>query len=368
MGNQYLVGNASTTDLTSVQDAFSVPSLTPMGASGADESEFTVTKWRQWFGYYKKIPELKRAIDAKAVWTVGRGYTADAPTTVILDNLTGKGNDTFNSILKNMIITMHIGGDAFAEIIRDKDSGEIINLKPLDTGSMKVIADKNGRIKRYEQTNKLPEDKSVIKFSTREILHLSKDRVADEILGCSVVESVEETILRRNEAMSDMKTLMHRNVKPLIIWETNTDNEAQNRAFKAKVEDAVNKAEHLVIPQETAKHTILSVPPNATLNPMPWIEYNEDFFYKAVGVPSVILGGSKEFTEATAKISYLVFEQEVKDSQLYIENQIWQQMQLRIELEVPVSLKNELLQSEAKNTGQVSIQPKDSQITGSESQ
>lgn len=356
--SQYNVGNTRTTDMSNTLENFSVAALTPEGATGADETEWINTKWNQWFGYYKKIPELKRAIDAKAVWTVGRGFTADPEITVILDHIQGNGLDTFNTILKNMIITMHIGGDAFCEIIRDGETGELINIKPLDPGSIKIIFNKEGIVKRYEQVNKIPNKAPVVvKFNPNEILHFSKDRVADEIHGTSVVESVEETILRRNEAMTDMRTLMHRNVKPVVTWEVDTDDTGKMAEFQNKVDEALKKAENLVIPKESAKWSILSVPPNATLNPMPWIEYNEDFFYKAVGVPSVILGGSKEFTEATAKISYLVFEQEVKDSQMYIESQMWQQLAMRIDLETPTSLKNELLQSESKNTGQVGFQP-----------
>src|SRR3990167_3472411 len=96
------------------------------------------SNWSQYLGYYKTIPELRAAIDAKATWTVGKGFTADPETTLILDLIKGFGKDTFNTILENMIRTYLIGGDAFCEIIRD-DEANLINLKPLDPGSIRII-------------------------------------------------------------------------------------------------------------------------------------------------------------------------------------------------------------------------------------
>lgn len=103
----------------------------------------------------------------------------------------------------------------------------------------------------------------------------------------------------------------------------------------------------------------MSVPSNSTLNPLPWREHLKDYFYQACGIPQIILGSSGEFTESTAKIAYLAFEQSVEDEQLLIESQVWQQLQLRINLEFPASLKNEMLSDEGKDgtQGQMNIQP-----------
>lgn len=354
--NKAEIGNAE-----SNVSNYSVPAINTDAASGLEETEFMWNNWSRYLGYYKKIPELKRAIDAKAVWTLGKGYKADIPTTVLLDHVIGYGEDTFNTVLKNMLVTMHINGDAFAEIVR-AENGTLINVKPLDPGTMKLIVDKKGVIKRYEQMSKTGKDGKIVNtFKPNEILHFVYNRIADEIHGISIIESVEECILRRNEALADWKKALHRNVKPLIMFKLSTDDEAKINNFISKMDKAVDKGENVYIPgEEAVKFEIISVPANATLNPMPWIEYNEDFFYKAVGVPSIILGGSKEFTEATAKISYLVFQQDVEESQLYIETQLFEQLGLKIELEFPASLQNELLSDEKKDSNSMApIKPQE---------
>ena len=203
------ISSTDYSDLTNAMTSFSVDAVSTDGPADQRETEYMNPDWSQQLGYYKQIPELQASIDAKATWTVGKGFTADPQTTFILDGIKGFGKDTFNTILENMIRTYTIGGDAYSEIIRDKKKN-LINIKPLDTGVMKIICNRKGIIIRYEQTSKVGIPPK--KFQPEDILHFSRNRVADEIHGISIIPAVEQIILMRNEAMDDMKQLMHRHV------------------------------------------------------------------------------------------------------------------------------------------------------------
>ena len=58
------------------------------------------------------------------------------------EDIRGWGEDTFMSILWNMLVIKKIGGDAFAEIIRDEETGRILNIKPLDPSVITIVVDK----------------------------------------------------------------------------------------------------------------------------------------------------------------------------------------------------------------------------------
>ncbi len=352
---QYDISNARESEISSEISDFSVSSKTTDGASGAKETRYAIEKWSEWYGYYKSIPELNTAIDAKATWTIGKGFKADEETTMILDTITGWGKDTFNTILENMIRTYYIGGDAFAEIIRD-DEGVLTNLKPLDPSTITIIANKKGRILRYEQHSKIEENKSIIKYEPKEILHFSRNRTADEMHGISIIEKLESIILMRNEAMNDYKRVLHRNIDPMMIFHLDTDDEDKIKAFKDKVDRARGSGENMYIPKDAVVPEQVTIAPNSTLNPVTWIRELNNYFYQAAGTPQIIVGGSGEFTEATAKIVYLAFQQNVEEEQLYIEEQILQQLNIVINLEFPASLENELLSDKAKD-GPENIQP-----------
>lgn len=349
------VANAAVTDMTNRVTDFSVASYITDAATGAKETEYINTNYPKQLGYYKQIPELQKSINALATWILGKGWTADNRTTALLENIRGWGEDTFNTIMWGLLVTKKIGGDAFAEIIRNPKTGTIINIKPLDAGGIKVIVDEKGFIKRYEQINKITK-KAVQIFQPNEILHLCNDRVADEIHGTSVIDACEAVILARNEAMADWRKVLHRNIVPVRIIEVDSDNTTKIAALKKQYEDVINKGEVLIIPKGNVSITTESPPLQDSLST---IKYYENFFYQAVGIPKIILGGSEEFTEASSKIGYLTFEQLYSREQVELEADLWNQLAIRIKFKKPASLQNELLSDEKKDKEQGAFKPND---------
>lgn len=341
------IDSASASDLSNAIKDFSVPAETTDGPSGVNETRWDNDRFNEYFGYFVKIAELNAAINAKATWTVGKGITSDEPTEMLLKAIKGFGKDTFNTILENMIRTYYIGGDAFAEIIRN-ERDDIINLKVLDPSVITIVVDKQGIITRYEQNAKNPKAKTN-KFTPEEIFHLARNRVADQIHGVSVIASVENIILARNEAITDYKEMMHRYMKPRYIFHLDTDDPAEIAAYKKTNDKAWADGENIYVPKDVVVPEQVSIAPNSTLDPKAWIDQQGDFFYEAVGVPQIILGGSGEFTEASAKIAYLAFQQNIEEEQLFIEEQMLLQMNIEIELEFPASLENEILNDQSKD-------------------
>lgn len=324
---------------------YSVDTVSTDGPADQKETTYTCEHWTQWLGYYKTIAELSSSIDAKATWTVGKGFQADEGTTFILDRITGWGKDTFNTIIENMIRTYHIAGDAYAEIITDPD-GYLINLKPLDPSSIRIVADRKGVIIRYEQISKIKLPTK--KFKPDQIFHLARNRVADEIHGVSIIPILEPIILMRNEAMADWKRVMHRNVDPLWVFHLDTDDATKIAAFKAKMDEGRGKGENIYIPKGAVVPELISTAGNASLNPLTWIDNLNEYFYEACGVPKIIIGSSRVFTEASAKIAYLAFQQTIEEEQLFVEEQVLNQLNLWIQLEFPASLENEMLSDKPK--------------------
>jgi hypothetical protein len=331
--------SAEVTDMTNTVTNYEV-------APGTETGNITYrTDWSKWFGFYQQVPELGSIIDKLALWAVGKGYKADESTTQILKKIKGNGKDTFNTILYNAVKTYKIGGDFFAEIIKDK--GKLINLKPINPGTIEVVADKKGMIKEYIQSYG-PQKENQQKYKTEQIFHLAWNKTADNIHGTSVIEKITldnegnaGLIEMKLEAMKDLKIVFHRYVKPLIIASIDEDDPAEIKKFKAKMDKTVLLGENMVIPKDTVTMERMSIPQYSTLDPLPWIQYLEKQIIKSQGVPDVILGDGEGSTEATAKILYLAFQQLVEWDQLFLEEQIESQLGLKIELEFPASLEED---------------------------
>lgn len=333
--------------------AYSVDTAALDSPEDQNETTWTNADWDQQLGYFNNIAELNASINAKATWTIGKGFKADETTEMLLDTIKGNGIDTFNSILENMIRTYYIGGDAYAEIIRD-DEGNLINLKPLNPKRITIVVNRQGIITRYEDTFRGNKQT----FKPEEILHFSRNRIADQIHGVSVIDAVENIILARNESITDYKQVMHDNVTPRWKFKLKTDDPVEIAAYKAKMDAATKTVSaNIYEPFDVSESELITVAPNASLDPKAWIEAQGDYFYEAVGVPQIILGGSGEFTEASAKIAYLAFQQNIEEEQLFIEEQVLSQLNLVIELEFPASLENEMLSDNKKDGDQTETKP-----------
>ena len=234
MGEQD-IGQAVSSDLTNQMVDYSVAAVETEGAGDQKEFTYQNTDWSRDYGYYKTIPEFKTAIDTKATWVVGAGFTADEQTELLLMTIKGNGKDSFNSILKNMVKVKTISKDSFAEIVRDEE-GVLINLKPLDPSSIVIVQGAKGRIIRYEQVSKHKTPNK--RFKPEQIFHLSHDRMADEIHGTRIIDSLKSLILARNEAMADWRKVLHWNVRPRWKIQLDTDDPAKIAEFKAKYDEA----------------------------------------------------------------------------------------------------------------------------------
>jgi len=311
--------------------------------------------WSKWHGYYRTIPMVRSVIDKLAMWAVGKGFSAKPSAKKLLQRINGNGKDTFNSILNNQVRVYKTCGDSYSEICRDRQK-RILNLKPLDPGTIRTRAKKTGMILQYEQIQSKPNDVNqspeiLNTWQPEDILHLSNNRIADEIHGIPVTESLQSIIKMWWMAMTDQSVIFHRYVKPLLVWKLATDDTAEIATFKAKDIEANKEMENIYIPQETADLERMSIPQYSTLDPLPWIKMLETHFIRCMGVPEIILGHSAEESEATAKIMYLAFQQTIEWEQLYLQDQIKAQLGTEIKLEFPASIDPAIMSDSRKNTG-----------------
>jgi len=306
----------------------------------------------KYLGYYKNIPEVKQGVLSLARWTAGKGWKAEAKfMQKRLEQIRGWGEDSFDSICKNLIVMKKVVGDAFAEIMRD-DKGDLINLKPISPERIAVVVNNKGMIKHYLYLQNV-KNKEWEKLETNKVLHLCNDRLGDEIHGLSAISACQFVIDAKQEAQQVYRKIMRRQLS-LGVLEVEEDDLSKINEMITKYQDAVDKGEVLVLPKDVAaiKDTKVSVQ-----DFLSWIQYLDNFFYQALGVPRVILGGASEYTEASSKVGYLTFEQVYMAEQRELETDLWNQVAIKVKFDRPVSLKDNVQQNEAANTGQLGFQP-----------
>lgn len=319
------------------------------------ESSWQNNDFTTWLAYYKTDPQLKQTLIALGIWAFGKGYDADTPTNVLLDRITGSGEDTFSSICQNLLVMKKLNGDAYAEIIRN-DKGTLINLKPLNPGNVKVVFNEQGLITRYEMLDE--EGQTTNKIQPKDMFHTVNDRIGDEIHGLSVVENIQWALDAKNEAMVDWKRISHRST--IRIMYVDDDNDTPIAELQEQYKDAIKKGEVLILPGSKKDMELedINVPPIASF--LDWIRYLDNYIYQVIGVPKII-ATSEGFTEAGGKVGFLTFEPVYTKEQSELEKDLWNQLALKVTFKRPPSLQDNVQEDETKNTGQTGFQPNDTQ-------
>jgi hypothetical protein len=309
----------------------------------------------KWHGYYREIPELRAVINKFGSWTFGRGIKANKQNKAKLDKIKGFGKDSARSVLKNAWRTAMICGDSFSHIIKD-NQGRITNLKPLNPQKTAIQVNNEGILTGYklEGTDRI--------FEPDEIYHLSYERIADEIHGIPFPEALESLIKARNQAIIDLDILYHRNIKPIQFFEVETDDTTKLAAIETTINTAYKKSENVIIPTGVIKEIKKSSTGQyATLDSLPYIKFLVREFVTGCGMPEVIMGWGENTTEASSKVIYLAFQQEIEDMQQYNQEQILNQLGIEIDLEFPADILENVLKDERKD-GQNNFKKSDSMI------
>ena len=370
------IGSGGAGNMKAALTDFEVASAQTDGPTDQKETAWGNVDWDQWYGYFKDVPEFNTVVSKLATWIVGKGFKADPETTELLKGFRGNGTDTFNGILKNGVMTSEVGGDFFAEIIRDDgifrklftwfgliNPGKPVNLKPLDPGTIMIISDGKGFIKRYEQIAKVAGKKNK-EFKPQKMFHVPRDRFADNVHGTSLTEKLVKKMLSLGESLDDYKQVQHRFVKPRWIIKLNTDNKAKIDAEKVKWDKANDTGDNMYIPMGSVEVEQMAIGDKASLSPLDWQASLKDSFYEDSGVPKIIVGNAGGQAEAGVKVVYMGFEQTIEEKQLFWEEQIETQLGLEIELEFPVRMEqanNSPQETEAKDGN--AIKPSDTEAS-----
>lgn len=349
----------TTTQLKSVVTDFSVGATNLDEATQQKETYWDNPNWLTNLGYLKEIPEYRNAVRSLAIWTCGKGWTADATTTAILDSIIGWGEDSFDSICQDMLVVKKTNGDAYLEIKRDDKTKGIINLIKLNPSKVRIVVGSNGLIDRYDI---LMANGKYKPFSTDKIFHICNDRTANEIHGTSVLESCKGVIDWKNEVMVDLRRLMHRS--SIRVMYVDMDNTTKLQTVRTEYAAAIKNGEVLILPgKKGSDFEIVDYPIPPTEAYLSVLRFLDNYFYEVLGVPKIVTGGTQDYTEASSKVGYMTFEQPYMTEQRLLEQDIWNQLALRVTFERPTSLKEPMQEAEAANTGQVGIQPNETEVS-----
>jgi hypothetical protein len=350
----YNLNNATTTEI-SVPDFIVASKVLDAASPNQEESYWYFSDATKNMGYYSEIPEINSAANALTTWAFGNGYdTDDVRMKVILDHVVGMGKDTFTKIIYNHEVMKLVVGDAFIEVKRS-DDGTIINMIPISPERVRVVFNKAGLIKRYDTYN----GSKWTEIKKENMIHSQNKRIGDQLHGTSQIDACKWIIDARNEALITNRMIEKRG-RALGVYYYKTNNEGKILAAGVAIQKANKEGQMLMLPEGTGK--IEDFPTKPLSERMDWIRYLETFFYQVFGVPRSI-ATSDGTSEVGGKMGNVNFEPTYAKEKNDMEEDLWQQQQIKVSFIKQQSLGGLVQEDQTKNSGMTSIQPNDVQAT-----
>ncbi len=303
--------------------------------------------WDKWHGFYRKVADYRTAMLTLIDWVIGsKDLIMGDKTKEIVRKIRGNGKQNFRMILKNHYLTTIIGGDSLTEIVKDK-ARRLKNLIIRDPGTIRILANKKGRIVLYEQlsqkqsgTGTASEEASDMEvlqtWKPEEIWHTMNNPIADEIHGIPESESMQDLIKSLEQIQKVYAITLHRYMKPTIFYEVDTDDDTEIAEIAKKIDSAVKNFNNVVTPKgtldeiKTAKVAQFSI-----LDPIPWMNFLSRKFNKVARVPEIVQGESRESAIIAGEINFIGFREYIMQKQTDFSENIKDQLNLDIKFPEP---------------------------------
>jgi len=325
---EFDLNKATTTGLTEVPD-FIVESMALDIANAGEETFVYYDKAEENYGYQFNHPQVASPLNSICTWSFGGGWTTPhKPMEKILLKIDGNGKETFDNIIWNHGNVKLGHGDSFCLIIRDK-AGKLINLINISPERIKT-AFLGARIKRYE----VWDGGKWVKKRTDEILHSMNKKLGDSNIGTSQIQANKNVNDAMIEAFEDERVIKHRD-KALGIVYYKTNNAGKITFANSQITKAVKNGDMVGMPEDTAR--IEPYPSKSSEDRQNWLQYVENLGYQTGGTPRSIVT-SDGTSEVGGINGHLIFEPIYGKEQLDMENDLWQQVGIKIKFTRPKSL------------------------------
>lgn len=171
---------------------------------------------------------------------------------------------------------------------------------PADVTTFKLVRDKNGVVKRWEQEVE-GQDKTV-KFQPSEVIHIYYKRKKGKAWGTPFLVPVLDDIRALRQAEEHVLRLIYRNLFPFYHYQVGipeqgfegTDEEVR------EVQQAIENMDLEAGIVTTERHTIKAIAANQIIDAMPYLRYFWERVVMGLGVPETLLGKSSTSNRATA--------------------------------------------------------------------
>jgi len=275
---------------------------------------------------YKKESWVRSCVDVITRTAISNGYRLVAEDTKeqidpkskefgpILNLLAFPNpDDTFEEVLAEICTDLHIYGDAYIEIVKDKQ-GNPVALYNIYVPSMRVMVDEHGTILGYIQKpmGLLSGGSKAVTFKADEIAHFRLPNPGNEVYGLSPIESLDTVIETDLYAQDYNKNFFKNHAVPRLhvdLGNCTLPQLKRVREYFAKEIQGVANSHKTIVTEGGAKITPIGTSPN-DMEFLNQRKFSRDEICSVFGVPPMKLGIFEDVNRASALESDKSFKSE----------------------------------------------------------
>ena len=256
---------------------------------------------------YKKESWVRACVDVITRTATSNGYRLVAEDTqeqidpsskefAPILSLLAKPNpyDTFEEVLAEICTDLHIYGDAYLEIVRDKQ-GNPVALYNIYAPSVRVLVDEHGTVLGYVQKPMgllTSSGSKAVNFKPNEIAHFRLPNPGNEVYGLSPIESLDTVIETDLYAQEYNKNFFRNHAVPRLhvdLGNCTLPQLKRVREYFSKEFQGTSNAHKTIVTEGGAKVTPIGTKPN-DMEFLNQRKFSREEICSVYGVPPMKLG------------------------------------------------------------------------------
>lgn len=279
------------------------------------------TEYAKWNGFVSRIPVLRQILEMRAAsvfnsWQVRGSHLKAAQT--FLEDMKGRGSETFREILINMYKVAWTCGDAYAEKIYDGD--ELIDLEILPADNIRQII-KEGKIIRYEEID------GGATWEPYEVFHVKYKPRGAMTHGLGMIEPMNNLLLTYEQMLQNLAETYERQGKERIILFSRSDSSAKLADIRTAIKEGGSTWDGVIVmPQNAIVGDPLSIKFSPSLPPQDGLKAINEEIFKSTSTSELLLGVGYSTSEEDARLRLGGYHQSVRSDQEDYEDDIEKQL------------------------------------------
>jgi hypothetical protein len=266
---------------------------------------------------YTFKPYIKASVDVRVNMAIAQGFELEGGEDQVREWLMDwLDEQNILGTLRIIGTDMIVFGNAYLEICRDEQTGEVAWLKPLDPVHMRVRRDAYGNVFGYIQLLTFPP----VAFVADDIVHFrygAKSWWFESCYGTSLLRSLLKVQALIDQMEDDMSLIMHIYTKPMLVVRAGTPerpfSDPQLQSLMEAFRDR-KPATDVFVRGDVEVTVVQSM--TKEVNIQWWLNYLTTQRCAVLGVPKIFMGESEKTNRATADI---VMQEYVTEERMFQE-------------------------------------------------